>query len=400
MECCKTGIFFNFCIYYLQIIQDMNNLKSYFIVVLWLAFVPSHLFSQSPDIYRKGWIDFNKNGQKDIYEDPEQTIQKRVDDLLSQMNVEEKTCQLATLYGYGRVLKDSLPTENWKNEIWKDGIANIDEQLNGVGKGYRTTYDLIYPFSNHAVAINTTQRWFVENTRLGIPVDFSNEGLFGLNHTKATPLPAGIGVGSTWNRELVLQAGEIIGREAKALGYTNIYTPILDVIRDQRWGRTYECFSESPYLVAEMGTQMVLGIQAQGVASTLKHYAVYSVPKGARDGHCRTDAHVAPREMHAIHLDPFKKVIEKARPMGIMASYNDYDGIPVIASHYFLTELLRGEYGFKGYLISDSEAVEFVFYKHHVAENYDEAVRQVLEAGLNVRTNFTPPQDFIFLHAG
>jgi len=267
--------------------------------------------------------------------------------------------------------------------------------LNGVGKCYKKAYHLIYPFSNHAKAINTTQRWFVENTRLGIPVDFSNEGLFGLNHTKATPLPAGIGIGSTWNRELVLTAGKIIGREAKALGYTNIYTPILDVIRDQRWGRTYECFSECPYLVSEMGTQMVLGIQAQGVASTLKHFAVYSEPKGARDGHCRTDPHVAPREMHTIHLAPFKKVIEKARPMGIMASYNDYDGVPVIASHYFLTELLRGEYGFEGYLISDSEAVEFVFYKHHVAENYDEAVRQVLEAGLNVRTNFTPPKDFI-----
>jgi beta-glucosidase len=373
----------------------MNARKYCVTIVVALLLMAVNAYSQKKSIYQKGWIDFNKNGIKDIYEDPTQPIDKRVADLLSQMNVDEKTCQLATLYGYGRVLKDSLPTENWKNQIWKDGIANIDEQLNGVGKGYRTSYHLIYPFSNHAEAINTTQRWFVENTRLGIPVDFSNEGLFGLNHTKATPLPAGIGIGSTWNRQLVLQAGEIIGREAKALGYTNIYTPILDVVRDQRWGRTYECFAECPYIVTEMGTQMVLGIQAQGVASTLKHYAVYSVPKGARDGHCRTDAHVAPREMHTIHLDPFKKVIERAKPMGIMASYNDYDGVPVIASHYFLTQLLKEEYGFDGYLVSDSEAVEFVFYKHHVAGNYDEAVRQVLEAGLNVRTNFSPPSDFI-----
>ncbi len=119
---------------------------------------------------------FNKNGVKDIYEDPSQPVEKRVADLLSQMSVEEKTCQLATLYGYGRVLKDSLPVAGWKNEIWKDGIANIDEMLNGVGKKSAQVPGLLYPFSNHAEAVNTVQRWFVEETRLGIPVDFTNEG--------------------------------------------------------------------------------------------------------------------------------------------------------------------------------------------------------------------------------
>ena len=161
-------------------------------------------------IYHEGWIDFNKNGTKDIYEDPEQPVEKRVRNLLEQMTVEEKTCQLATLYGFGRVLQDSLPVPEWKNEIWKDGIANIDEQLNGVGSGYKRAYNLIYPFSSHAEAINRTQKWFVEETRLGIPVDFSNEGIHGLNHTKATPLPAPVAVGSTWNRELVRKAGSVL----------------------------------------------------------------------------------------------------------------------------------------------------------------------------------------------
>lgn len=346
-------------------------------------------------IYQKGWIDLNKNGVKDVYEDPEQPIQKRVDNLLSLMTLEEKSCQLATVYGFGRVLKDSLPTENWKNEIWKDGIANIDEQLNGVGRGYRVAPHLIYPFSNHAEAINTIQHWFIEETRLGIPVDFSNEGIHGLNHTKATPLPAPIGIGSTWNKQLVLQAGEIAGREAKALGYTNVYAPILDVVRDPRWGRTLECYGEDPYLIGALGTQMVKGIQSQGVASTLKHYAVYSIPKGGRDGNCRTDPHVSPRELHEIHLYPFKTVIQNAHPMGVMSSYNDWDGVPVSASYYFLTELLRQQYGFDGYVVSDSEAVEYVQTKHRVAGTYDDAVRQVLEAGLNVRTHFTPASDFI-----
>ena len=364
-------------------------------ILLLLIGAANPILAHEETIYHKGWTDFNKNGKMDIYENPEASVEARVADLLSQMNVEEKTCQLATLYGYGRVLKDSLPTPEWKQEIWKDGIANIDEMLNGVGSKSRQVSRLLYPFSNHAEAINTIQRWFIEETRLGIPVDFTNEGIHGLNHTKATPLPAPIAIGSTWNKELVREAGTIIGKEAKALGYTNVYAPILDVVRDPRWGRTLECYGEEPYLIASLGKEMVEGIQSQGVASTLKHYAVYSVPKGGRDGDCRTDPHVAPRELHQLYLYPFKKVIQEARPMGVMSSYNDWDGIPVTASHYFLTELLREEYGFDGYVVSDSEAVEFVESKHHVADSYEEAVRQVLEAGLNVRTHFTPPSDFI-----
>lgn len=346
-------------------------------------------------IYKKGWIDFNKNGVKDVYEDPKAPIEARVKNLLDQMTLEEKSCQMATLYGYGRVLKDSLPTPAWKESVWKDGIANIDEQLNGVGGGRKRSPHLIYPFSNHAKAINQIQRWFVEETRLGIPVDFSNEGIHGLNHTKATPYPAPIGIGSTWNRALVRQAGEISGKEAKALGYTNVYAPILDVARDPRWGRVLECYGEDPFLVAELGCQMVDGLQSQGVASTLKHYAVYSVPKGGRDASCRTDPHVAPRELHEIFLYPFRKVVRRTHPKGVMSSYNDWDGVPVTASYYFLTELLRQDYGFNGYIVSDSEAVEYVYNKHHVAESYEDAVRQVVEAGLNVRTNFTPPEDYI-----
>lgn len=346
-------------------------------------------------IYKEGWIDFNKNGTMDTYENPEADIDARIQDLLNQMTVEEKTCQLATLYGSGRVLTDSLPTARWKEEIWKDGIANIDEQLNGVGSGRKRYPELIYPFSNHAKAINQIQQWFVEETRLGIPVDFSNEGIHGLNHTLATPFPAPIGIGSTWNRELVHQAGCIAGKEAKALGYTNVYAPILDVARDPRWGRALECYGEEPYLIAELGIQMVKGIQSQGVASTLKHYAAYSVPKGGRDAAVRTDPHIAPRELHQLFMYPFKRVIQEAHPMGVMSSYNDWDGVPVTASYYFLTELLREAYGFRGYVVSDSEAVEFVQTKHRVADTYEEAVRQCVEAGLNVRTHFTPPADYI-----
>ena len=347
-------------------------------------------------IYHQGWIDFNKNGKMDVFEDPSQPIDKRIADLLSQMTVDEKTCQLATLYGYKRVLKEEMPAESWKNEVWKDGVANIDEELNNLTShtdAAPTQYS--FPYSKHASAINTIQKWFVEQTRMGIPVDFTNEGIHGLNHDRATPFPAPIGVGSSFDKELVRQEGDIVGREAKALGYTNVYTPILDVARDQRWGRVVESYGEDPYLIAEMGKQMCLGVQEQGVASTLKHFAVYSVPKGGRDGADRTDPHVAPRELYELYLYPFRRVIQEAHAMGVMSSYNDWNGEPITGSYYFLTQLLRQQFGFTGYVVSDSEAVEFLASKHHVASDVKDAVRQAIEAGLNVRTNFTMPQTYV-----
>lgn len=374
----------------------MPGAKRYIIAILLICFSFQYTYAQKNSIYHKGWIDFTKDGKMDVFEDPSQPVEKRIENLLSLMTLEEKTCQTATLYGYGRVLKDRLPTEGWKQEIWKDGIANIDEHLNAVKSHYVFISDeYTYPYSNHAEAINKVQRWFVEETRLGIPVDFTNEGIHGLTHDKATPLPAPIAIGSTWNKNLIYKAGEIVGREAKALGYTNIYTPILDVSRDPRWGRVGETYGEDPFLIAELGIQMVKGIQSQGVASTLKHFAVYSIPKGGRDGNTRTDTHVAPREMYQMHLYPFERVIKEAHPMGVMSSYNDWDGEPVTGSYFFLTELLRQKFGFTGYVVSDSEAVEYLFSKHHVAETYKDAVKQVIEAGLNVRTNFTQPKNFI-----
>ena len=354
-----------------------------------------NVFGQQASIYHTNWIDFNKNGKMDVFEDPKQPVDARVKDLLSQMTLDEKTCQLATLYGYGRVLKDELPTDKWKTKIWKDGIANIDEHLNSTTFRPSTFTKYSFPYSRHAGAINTVQKWFVENTRLGIPVDFTNEGIHGLASERATALPAPIAIGSTWDKNIINKAGHIVGREAKALGYTNVYVPILDLARDPRWGRVVECYGEDPFLVTELGKQMVLGVQSEGVASTLKHYAAYSVPNGGRDGNARTDPHIAPRELFNLYLYPYQRIIAEANPLGVMSSYNDWDGIPISGSYYFLTTLLREKFGFKGYVVSDSDAVEFINSKHHVAKDSADAVRIALEAGVNVRTNFQQPETFI-----
>lgn len=341
-------------------------------------------------IYKKDWIDFNKNGIKDVYEDPNASIEARVADLLSQMTMDEKTCQLVTLYGSGRVLKDTVPTADWKNQLWKDGIANIDEQANGIGElGF-----IAYPYSRSIENRQRIQRWFVEETRLGIPVDFTNEGIRGLCHTKATMFPAQCGQGATWNRELIREIADVTAKEAIALGYTNIYSPILDIAQDPRWGRVVECYGEDPYLVGELGKEMIRGLQSHGLVATPKHFAVYSVPVGGRDEGTRTDPHVAPREMRTLYLEPFRKAFQDAGALGVMSSYNDYDGEPVTGSYHFLTEILRQEYGFKGYVVSDSEAVEFIVTKHETQSNYEDAAAQVINAGLNVRTNFTMPEQF------
>lgn len=344
------------------------------------------------DIYRKGWIDFNKNGVKDIYEDSSAPLEARVNNLLSQMTIDEKTCQMATLYGSGRVLKDSLPTDKWKTEIWKDGIANIDEQANGLGT---FGFSLSYPYVNSVKNRQAIQRWFVEETRLGIPVDFTNEGIRGLCHDRATMFPAQCGQGATWDKELISKIAHVTAQEAKALGYTNLYSPILDIAQDPRWGRVVECYGEDPFLVGELGKRMIEGLQKEGLVATPKHFAVYSIPVGGRDAGTRTDPHVAPREMRTLYLEPFRKAFCDGGALGVMSSYNDYDGEPITGSYHFLTEILRHEWGFKGYVVSDSEAVEFLYSKHRVAAGNVDGAAQVVNAGLNVRTNFTLPETFI-----
>ena len=371
----------------------MKSLQLIVVLILLLNLFPQ---TQSPkkDIYHSGWIDLNKNGRMDVYENPKIDIERRITDLISQMTLEEKTCQTATLYGYNRVLKDELPTPDWKNQIWKDGIANIDEHLNGWGPGSKSIYAT--DLEKHVWAMNETQRFFIEETRLGIPADFTNEGLRGVAAPIATSFPSESGLGHTWDTELVREVGRITAREARALGYTNIYAPTLDVARDQRWGRVEDVYGEDPYLASRLGVEMVKGLQENyTVASTAKHFAVYSVGKGAREGQARTDPQVSPREVENILLPPFIAAIKEAGVLGVMSSYNDYDSIPVTGSDYWLTQRLRKDFGFRGYVVSDSAAVEYLYNKHAVATDMKDAVRQSILAGLNVKTNFTRPEDFI-----
>ena len=203
-------------------------------------------------------------------------------------------------------------------------------------------------------------------------------------------------MGHSWNRDLINKVGYITGREARLLGYTNVYTPILDVGRDQRWGRYEEVYGESPYLVAELGIAMAKGVQKDmQVAATSKHFIAYSNNKGGREGMARVDPQMSPRELENVHAYTFTRVIREAGLLGVMSSYNDYDGFPIQSSHYWLTERLRGTMGFRGYVVSDSDAVEYLYSKHKTAKDMKEAVRQSVEAGLNVRCTFRSPESYV-----
>lgn len=368
-------------------------------IVLAACMCSGGLLAQKSPIYHQGWIDLDKNGKKDVYEDPTQPIDARIDDLLSRMTLEEKTCQMVTLYGWKRVLRDSLPTPAWKEQVWKDGIANIDEHLNGFPYSYKPEYQIpmVTDVVAHDKAMNEVQRFFIEDTRLGIPADFTNEGIRSVEAYMSTGFPTALNMGMTWDSVLVHREGLIEGQEARALGYTNVYSPILDVARDQRWGRLEEVYGEDPYLVGTLGVALAKGMQDHyQIAATAKHFAVYSANKGAREGMARTDPQVAPREVEDVLLYPWKKVIREAGILGVMSSYNDYDGVPVSGSRYWLIDRLRVDFGFKGYVVSDSDALEYLYSKHHVAANLKDAVYQAYMAGMNVRTTFNKPDSIVY----
>ena len=177
--------------------------------------------------------------------------------------------------------------------------------------------------------------------------------------------------------------------------FTNVYSPILDVARDPRWGRTVESYGEDPYMVSQLGLRQVLAIQEQKVVSTVKHFAAYSIPIGGRDYLTRTDPQIGLHDLHTLLLVPFKVAFQQGHALGTMSSYNDYDGVPVTGSSHFLIDILRKTYGFTGYVVSDSDALEYIWWKHHVAPDYKDAVRQAVQAGMNIRTTFTDPSVFV-----
>ncbi len=292
-----------------------------------------------------------------LYKDSTQSPEVRARDLLSRMTLEEKLLQM----------NNYMHVEPTYEKLQKEGALEA--------RGSIFT-DYLYE-EDH---LNALQNYYVNHTRLGIPLLVAFEGQRGLQNQHATVFPQNAGVGGSFDKESVREMAEIIGEEAQTVGIRQIYAPDLDVPRDPRWGRMQECYGEDPYLIGEMGREYVLGLQSKDVASTLKHFICYGVPEG---GINVAPNHLGEREMREIMLEPFRKCID-AGAMSVMPAYNELDGEPIHASKRILRDLLREELGFDGVAVSDYGAVRMLWKTHLVAPDALSAGKMALEAGVDL----------------
>ncbi|MCF2531125.1 beta-glucosidase family protein [Yinghuangia soli] len=299
-----------------------------------------------------------------VYRDPSRSVEDRVGDLLSRMTLEEKAAQTAAPFG------SAVDVHTPPEAGWGTVVASL------------STLDL--PPREAAKRGNELQRKHVEGTRLGIPVLIAEEALVGLKVRDATTFPDAIAQAATWEPEIVEQMGRTIGRQMVALGVRQALSPLADVARDPRWGRVEETYGEDPYLVGNMATAFVRGLQnAVGgvpVIATLKHFLGYSASEGGRN---TEPAHLGPREVREIHALPFEMAIRAGGASAVMPSYNDIDGVPVTGSGQYLGKLLREDLGFDGHVISDLGAVNQLYTKHGTAEGTPAALAQALRAGVD-----------------
>ena len=294
-----------------------------------------------------------------MYKNPGLSPIERAKDLLQKMTVDEKIDQMI----YFPTLKALY--DNFKN----------NEKMTSKSGAFGN-----FKVFENADDINEIQDYFLNETRLGIPLLMAWESLHGFWHPNGTAFPQTLGLACSFNPELIEKMAEVIGKEARAVGVRQVFAPDVDIPRDPRWGRMQETYGEDPYLAGEMGAAYVRGVQKNGVASTVKHYIGYGVPEG---GINLATAHLGEREIREVMLEPFKKCIE-AGAMSVMPSYNDIDGIPVHASRRLLRDILREELGFEGTTISDWDAVKQFRMFHYIAKDDLTAGKMALNAGVDV----------------
>jgi beta-glucosidase len=303
-------------------------------------------------------------------------VKAGVKDLLQRMTIEEKIAQLGSIQGPALLENGKFSKEKAKQLLGR-GIG----QITRVSGGTREVTD---PREAAKIA-NEIQRFLTEKTRLGVPAIIHEECLSGFMAYGATTFPQAIGMASTWNPELIQSITTTIRKQVRAVGAHQGLSPLFDVVRDPRWGRNEETFGEDPYLVASMGVAYVKGLQgaemSSGVIATPKHFAAHGFPEGGRN---QAPVHVPPREFREVFLFPFEAAVKEADARSLMNAYHDIDGVPCAASRELLTGILREEWGFKGFVVSDYWAIRMLLTTHHVAVDKKDAAVQALEAGIDL----------------
>jgi beta-glucosidase len=305
--------------------------------------------------------------QPPVYKDASKPVESRVKDLLRRMTLREKIAQMQDLSFSDIYTSDTL--DRMKMEKFLGGFSR------GCMEGMGLTAE------KYAVAINRVQKYLKEQTRLGIPMLATSEALHGCVHGGATIYPQAIALGSTFNPSLINQMTKAITQELKVQGIGQVLSPDLDLARELRWGRVEETYGEDPYLVGRMGVAYVKGFTENKIICTPKHFVAHGSPRGGLN---LSSVAGGERELRSIYLPPFEAVIKEAHPLSIMNAYSSYDGIPMAASHHILTEILRKELGFKGYVYSDWAAVEMLYNFQHTAKGPAEAALQAVKAGVDM----------------
>ena len=322
------------------------------------------------------------------YKDPSFSIDVRLSDLLSRMTLEEKVGQLLCPLGWEMYEihgSEVHPSGKFKQLI-KERNAGMLWATYRADPWTKKTLANGLNSEMAAKAGNALQKYVMENTRLGIPMFLAEEAPHGHMAIGATVFPTGIGMAATWSPELVKEVGQVIAKEIRSQGGHISYGPVLDLTRDPRWSRVEETFGEDPVLSGILGASMVDGLgggnlsQKYATIATLKHFLAYAVPEGGQNGNY---ASVGIRDLHQNFLPPFRKAID-AGALSVMTSYNSIDGIPCTSNHYLLTQLLRNEWKFRGFVVSDLYSIEGIHESHFVAPTKENAAIQSVTAGVDV----------------
>ena len=321
------------------------------------------------------------------YQNPQLSVEERVNDLIQRMTLEEKVgqlrCTLAWNY-YTIKGKEVVPSESFKQDIAEGHIGMLWGTYRADPWTQKSLENGLNP-ELAAKAGNALQKYVIENTRLGIPLFLAEEAPHGHMAIGTTVFPTGFGMAATWNPSLIERVGEVIGQEIRLQGGHISYGPVLDLAREPRWSRVEETMGEDPVLAGELGSAMVKGLGGGDLSkpwstiATLKHFIGYGTTEGGQNGGITV---AGSRELRESFLPPFKKAID-AGALSVMTSYNSLDGIPSTASKALLTDLLRNEWGFRGFVVSDLYSVDGIFGTHRVARNKQEAGVMALKAGVD-----------------
>jgi beta-glucosidase len=323
------------------------------------------------------------------YKDPRQPLEVRVADLLGRMTLEEKVAQLQGLWIKKTTIQDEqggFAPEKAKT-VMPHGLGQISRPSESSPPSAAGRPQAREPRA-HAEYVNALQKWARESTRLGIPLMFHEEALHGLAAPKGTHFPVPMALASTWDPVLLERVMSAAAREARARGCQQVLSPVLDLARDPRWGRTEETYGEDPYLVSRLGVAAIRGYQGPGlplaphkVFATAKHFAAH----GPNEGGINTaPASFGERLMREELLAPFEAAITEARPYAVMPSYNEIDGVPAHQNRWLLHDVLRGEWGFGGLVVSDYFAIKQLQDRHGTAADPAEAARRSLLAGVDI----------------